>query len=107
MYAAVPRITPCIVAAMLSVGELDGSLVCCVARERLRQTEVQNLDLAFRRHLHVGGLQVAVNDAFLVSGFQRLGDLLRKSPVLLRLEPRPSRLMRSASVSPDTNSITR
>jgi len=25
MYAAVPRITPCIVAAALSVGELEGS----------------------------------------------------------------------------------
>ena len=79
---------------------------CRVALERLRQAEVQHLHLAFGRHLHVGGLQVAVNDAFLVRGFQRLGDLLaivRASSI----GTAPSRLTRSASVSPDTSSITR
>ena len=81
-------------------------IVCCVARERLRQTEVQHLDLAFRRHLHVGGFQIAVNDAFLVRGFERLGNLLRDRQRFFDPE-RAVALTRSASVSPDTNSITR
>jgi hypothetical protein len=44
---------------------------------RLHQTEVQYLGFAFRRQLHIGGFQVAVNDALLVRCFQRFGDLLR------------------------------
>ena len=76
MYAGVPRITPCIVAAMLSVGELEGSSSARVTGEGLRQAEVQYLHLAFRRHLHVGRFQVAVDDAFLVRRFQRLRNLL-------------------------------
>ena len=86
MYAAVPKITPCIVAAMLSVGELDGIVVCCVARERFRQPKVQHFDFAFRRHFHVRRLQIAVNDAFFVSGFQRFGNLNCRSSGLLRPE---------------------
>ena len=42
---------------------------------RLRQAEVEDLDLAFAWSLDVLGLQIAVNDALLVGLFQRLGDL--------------------------------
>ena len=43
--------------------------------ECFRQPEVQHLDRAVVLHLHVGGLEIAVDDASLVGGFQRLGDL--------------------------------
>ena len=41
----------------------------------LRQAEIQELGLAARGHENVGGLEVAMNDAFLVRGIQRVGDL--------------------------------
>jgi hypothetical protein len=43
----------------------------------LGQAEVEHLDLAVGRHLHLRGLQVAVDDALLVGSLERLGDLLR------------------------------
>ena len=43
--------------------------------ERLCQTEIEHLDLAVGHDLHVGGLQVAVHDALLVRGLERLTDL--------------------------------
>src|SRR5206468_9185499 len=70
-----------------------------IARNRLRQTEVEHLDVDFAGHVwrrvyarrggpraradegpralknDVRGLQVAVGDAFRVSGFECLGDL--------------------------------
>ncbi len=46
-----------------------------VIGEGLGQPEIQDLDLAFRGDLDVGGLEVAVDDALLVGGFERLGDL--------------------------------
>ena len=49
----------------------------CVARERFRQPEVQHFDFSFGRHLHIGGLQVAMDDSFLVRGFQCFGNLFR------------------------------
>ena len=36
----------------------------------LRQSEVQHLHPALRRDFHVGGLQVAVDDSFLVCRFE-------------------------------------
>ena len=45
--------------------------------QRLGQAEVEDLDLAVRRHLHVGRLQVPVDDALLVGFLEGLGDLLR------------------------------
>ena len=42
---------------------------------RLGQAEVEDLDLPVRRELHVGGLEVAVDDSLLVRGLERLGDL--------------------------------
>ena len=38
------------------------------------QTKIENLDAAFRRHHHIGGLQVAMHDAFLVRRGQRFGE---------------------------------
>ncbi len=79
MYAAVPRIIPaCVIAGDVTVGEFmrlgarrSGGV------ERLRKTEVEHLHRAVRAHLDVGGLQITMNDALLVRGFQRLRDLLR------------------------------
>ena len=50
-----------------------------VAERRLRlgEPEVEHLDLASRRHLDVGGLEVAVHDAALVRGGEGVGDLPR------------------------------
>ena len=45
--------------------------------ERLRQTEIQHLHRAVVAHLDVGRLQIAMDDALLVRGFERLGDLPR------------------------------
>ena len=44
--------------------------------QRLRQSEVQHLHDAIGSQLDVGGLQVAVDDALLVRGFEGFGDLL-------------------------------
>ncbi len=43
--------------------------------ECLRQTEVQHLDLTVRCDLDVSGLQISVNDALLVCGFEGFGNL--------------------------------
>ena len=45
--------------------------------QRLGEAEVEDLDLAVRGDLDVGGLEVAVDDALLVGLLERLGDLLR------------------------------
>jgi len=46
-----------------------------ISRKHLCQTESQNLHFAIRCHLDIGRLEVAVNDAFLMRGFESLGDL--------------------------------
>ena len=43
--------------------------------KRLRQSKVQDLDLALGSDLHIGGFQVSVNDALLMSRFDSLSDL--------------------------------
>ena len=48
-----------------------------IGRVRLGEAEVEHLDLAVGRELHVRGLEVAVDDALLVRGLERLGDLAR------------------------------
>ena len=45
--------------------------------ERLREAEVQHLHRAVGPQLDVRGLQIAMNDALLVRGFERLGNLPR------------------------------
>ena len=52
-------------------------------RERFRQTEIQQLDDTFRSDLHVGGLQVAMDDALVVRVFERGGDLGSDVPGLV------------------------
>ena len=49
-----------------------GAAVCV---EDLREAEVEDLRASVRRDLHVRGLEVAVDDPFLVCRLQRLGDL--------------------------------
>ncbi len=41
--------------------------------QRLRQAKVQHLDGAVLLHLHVGRLQIAVDDALLMRGVEGLG----------------------------------
>ncbi|MBM3791837.1 MAG: hypothetical protein FJW35_16005 [Acidobacteria bacterium] len=53
------------------MGEIRGSGVLL---KGLRQAEVEDLDLALRGDLDVGGLQVAVDDAFFMCGFQSIRD---------------------------------
>ena len=48
-----------------------------LARPGLRELEVQDLHPAVGCHLHVGGLQVAVDDSLLVRFLEGLGDLPR------------------------------
>ena len=45
--------------------------------EGFGEAEVEHFHRAVRSHLDVRGLQIAVNDPLLVSGFERLGDLFR------------------------------
>ena len=78
MYAAVPRIMPIAVIA----GEAKGRRIRRVpaAGCRLRtsgQAKVQHLHDAIGPDLDVGRLQVAVDDAGVVRGFERQGDLMR------------------------------
>ena len=84
----------------VDVLRLSRSLVL-VPIDRLRQTEVQDLHLAFRCDHHVRGLEVAVDDASCVSGCESLCDLLRRfaAPRQLAVAPPDAR--------PSTNSRTR
>ncbi len=76
MYAAVPRMTPAIVPFAVSVGDSDKSWCrSWCALDRLRQPEVEHLDLAVRRDLDVGRLEIAMDDAALVRRFERVGHL--------------------------------
>jgi hypothetical protein len=45
--------------------------------ERFRQTEVEDLHFAVGRDLDIRRLEIAMDDAFLVRGFERIGDLPR------------------------------
>ena len=60
--------------------------------DRLRQTEVQDLHLAFRCDHHVRGLEVAVDNASCVSGCESLCDLLADSQRLGNWQ-RPRRML--------------
>ena len=71
---------------------------------RLRETEVEHLHRAVGAHFDVRGLQIAVNDALFVRGFERLGDLLRDGQCLVERDR--ARAMRCDRSSPSTSSIT-
>ena len=95
MYAAVPSRTPApvISAGLVIVGDIDAAIVGAIElpaaasrqldrrrvsrRRQLGESEVQHLHDAVGRDLDVGGLQVAVDDALLVRGFERGGNLPR------------------------------
>ena len=79
MYAAVPSIIPRRSSAgIVMVGDCERSATNRAdGSMRLRQAEVQHLHDAVGAHLDVRGLQIAMDDALLVRGFERLGDLLR------------------------------
>ena len=47
------------------------------APDRLRQPKVQHFHPALERDFDVGWFQIAVNDSFVVRGFQCFGDLAR------------------------------
>ena len=75
-----PRIIPtCVIAGAVSVGEFMASPALDAARRihRFGQPEVEHLHRAVGADLDVRGLEIAMDDALLVRGFQRLGDLLR------------------------------
>jgi hypothetical protein len=72
---------------------------------RLREAEVQHLHRAVRAHLDVGRLEIAMDDALIVRGFERIGDLSRdRADVGERHRPRAMIAERS---SPSTSSMTR
>ena len=79
MYPAVPRITPATVPLDASVGDSEGfsgqRRHSALARPRFCESEVEDLRGPGGGHLHVGGLQIAVNDAPLVRRLQGLGNL--------------------------------
>jgi hypothetical protein len=52
-----------------------GSLLLRVARKGLRDIEIEDLDDALGRDHDVGGLQIAVDDAFVVGRLERLCNL--------------------------------
>ena len=78
IYAAVPRITPCCVAASLSVGEFDRFTFSPISGKCLRQSKVQYLHFAVRRDFDIGRFEIAVDDALLMSCFEGFGDLQRQ-----------------------------
>ena len=57
------------VTARVSAAGVDGQMA--------RETEIEDLHAAARRHHHVAGLHVAVHESGLVRRRQRVGDLLR------------------------------
>ncbi len=54
-----------------------------VPGQGLGEAEIEDLDLALRGQLHVGRLQVPVNDPLLVRGLERVGDLPRNGEGLV------------------------
>ena len=72
MYGSVPRIMPALVSGAWLDSVDDGRP--CRLSPQLCQPEVEQLDARPRQH-DVGGLQVAMDDALLVGGGERVGDL--------------------------------
>ena len=69
------------------VGEFMASALDRTRRlYRLRQPEVQHFHRAVGAHFHVRRLQIAMDDALLMRGFKRLGNLLRDGQRLVDVE---------------------
>ena len=77
-----PRITPCIVAAWLSVGELLISRLDGSPSNAFAKPKSNTFTFPSGVNFHIGGFQVAVNDSFFVRRFERFGNLLRNSQSL-------------------------
>ena len=78
MYDAVPRIDPSRVPPTVIVGDCVKSAVPTSPVATLRQTKVEHFDDAVGRDLDVRRLQIAVDDALLVRGFERIRYLARQ-----------------------------
>ena len=88
MYPAVPRSAPARVCMLVIVGEFAMAPDARVGR--LGQAEVEHLHGAVGAHHDVGGLEIAVDDAPLVSGLERLDDLRRDAQRIVQRD-RPAR----------------
>ena len=80
-----------------------------VPRRRLRQTEVQDLHDTVLAYLHVGGLQITVDDACLVRGLEGVGNLPGDGQRLVEGQAGrgPGRWIISSRVCPGTSSMTK
>ena len=105
MYAAVPRMTPSRVPPTVMVGDCVRS----ASRHRRRHafaSRSRDLHDAVRRDLDIRRLQIAMDDAFLVRGLERVRDLPRDRAAPPSMRQLRRGAMRSASVSPSTSSRT-
>ena len=69
-----------VIAGEVIVGEFASALADARRAgrvHRLRQTEVEHLHRAVGADFDVRGLEIAMDDALLVRGFERVGDLAR------------------------------
>jgi hypothetical protein len=75
---------------------------CMVVIERFREAEVEDLDRAVLAHLHVGGLQVAMDDPVVVRGVERFrisyGPTRVPGLKVMRAEPYAIGLGRRAAI---------
>ena len=106
MYAAVPRIIPTLRhAGVGDVGEIAMPCLGACRSSAFARPKSSTFTVTVGAQLDVRGLQIAVNDALLVRGFERFGDLPRDRQRLSSgIGPCA---IRSASVGPSTSSMTR
>ena len=77
MYAGVPRMAPA------EVAETGRRFARELGGLHLRQSEIEHLHGAVLAHLDVRGLQIAMDDALFVRGFEGFGDLPRNEQRLV------------------------
>ena len=75
MYAAVPRMIPCCVAAMLSVGEFERLASAPSPMNAFASPKSSTFTLPSGVTLMFAGFRSAVDDALFVCGFKGFGDL--------------------------------
>ena len=90
----------------MSVGECARPRERRGAVERLREAEVEHLHGAVGPDLDVRGLEIAMHDAALVRGLERVGDLPRDRAALRRAGIGPCGDPLARASSPSTSSIT-